>query len=97
MYTNESAKQHSASRVWQRATYTERNALMIEAGHGHKSIFHTYKHFDELPPEIKVDLNNAHTRKLQTSTEGNRLVIDVLRNAQELGCRLVVNSRPGAA
>lgn len=87
MYSSDSQKHLSAGRTWQRATYAERKMLLLAAGHT-DHIRHTYKHFDQLPPEIKLDLNKLHTQKQL----GQRRVIDVLRNAQAIGCKLVIDN-----
>lgn len=91
MFSTDTEKIYSAARTWQRASYAERQMMMLEAGHAETRL-HTYKHWEQLPMELRLDLNAKHTKKLHPGTGGKRRVIDVLRNAQALGCRLTVNS-----
>jgi hypothetical protein len=52
----------SCRSVWDGASKLRRRALLIEAGHL-PSAAHAYRRFDELPIEVKVDLNYVQTRQ----------------------------------
>lgn len=64
--------------------------MLADAGFKDNPALHNWQNFDELPTELIVDLNNAHTKKL--SQPHNQRVIDVLKRAHAKGCRLVIDN-----
>lgn len=53
----------SCRSVWDSSNKLKRRILLLEAGYM-ATVLYAYRRFDELPIEVKVDLNYLQTRKM---------------------------------
>jgi hypothetical protein len=63
-------KHKSAKSRWNKANSRQKIAMLKEAGYP-GGMAHAYRSFDDLPTEMKVDLNYVADREFKKATENN--------------------------